>query len=105
MARTKNKATLSERQMPLWRRWIRQPQSVWLRKALFQVHLWTGIGIGLYIVTASLTGSALVFRRGLNTLLRPPTIVIESGTRLTEDELRAAAQQVFPRFEIARISM
>jgi uncharacterized iron-regulated membrane protein len=78
---------------------------VWLRKALFQVHLWTGVGVGLYILMASLTGSALVFRRGLNTLLRPPTIVLESGTRLTEDQLRAAAQQAFPRFQIARISM
>ena len=78
---------------------------MWLRKALFQVHLWTGIGVGLYILVASVTGSAIVFRRGLNALLRPETIVLQSGPRLTEDQLRAAAQQAFPRFEIARISM
>jgi uncharacterized iron-regulated membrane protein len=42
---------------------LRQPQSLWLRKALFQVHLWTGLGAGLYIVVISLSGSAIVFRR------------------------------------------
>jgi uncharacterized iron-regulated membrane protein len=93
------------RRATAWTRWVRQPQSVWLRKALFQVHLWTGIGVGLYILMASLTGSALVFRRGLNALLRPATTVLQSGTPMTEDQLRAAAQQAYPRFQIARISM
>jgi uncharacterized iron-regulated membrane protein len=93
------------RRSTVWARWIWQPQGVWLRKALFQVHLWTGIGVGLYISMASLTGSALVFRRGLNSLLRPATIVLQSGTRVTEDQLRDAAQQAYPRFQIARISM
>ena len=32
---------------------------------MFQIHLWTGIGVGLYIVVASLSGSAVVFRREL----------------------------------------
>ena len=39
--------------------WARQPQNVWLRRALFQVHLWTGLAIGLYIVMLSVTGSVL----------------------------------------------
>ena len=26
-------------------RWVRHPQQVWARKALFQIHLWTGIGV------------------------------------------------------------
>ena len=32
---------------------------------MFQIHLWTGIGIGLYIVIVCVTGSVLVFRREL----------------------------------------
>lgn len=48
--------------MKLWQRWVRQPQSVWVRKALFQVHRWTGIGAGLYVLLTSVTGSAIVFR-------------------------------------------
>ena len=32
-----------------------------MRKALFQIHLWTGIGLGLYVVLICVTGSILVF--------------------------------------------
>ncbi len=42
-----------------------RPQSVWWRKALFQVHLWIGAVIGLYLILISLTGSLLVFQRDL----------------------------------------
>ena len=44
----------------------RQPQRVWLRKALFQVHLWTGIGAGLYVLVISISGSLRAsFRRAM----------------------------------------
>ena len=33
--------------MTYWQRWIRQPQTTWLRKAIFQLHLWSGIGLEL----------------------------------------------------------
>jgi uncharacterized iron-regulated membrane protein len=49
----------------VWRRWLLRPQRVWLRRALFQVHLWSGIGIGLYIFMISVTGSVLVYRNEL----------------------------------------
>jgi uncharacterized iron-regulated membrane protein len=38
---------------------------VWLRRAVFQVHLWSGIGVGLYILMISVTGSVLVYRNEL----------------------------------------
>jgi uncharacterized iron-regulated membrane protein len=38
---------------------------VTIRRALFHVHLWTGIGIGLYILMISVTGSVLVYRNEL----------------------------------------
>jgi len=44
---------------------IDRPQSVWWRKALFQVHLWTGVTLGLYLILICLTGSLLVFQREL----------------------------------------
>src|SRR4030095_10329560 len=49
----------------MWTRWVRQPQKVWMRRALFQVHLWSGIAIGLYIFMISVTGSVLVYRNEL----------------------------------------
>lgn len=40
---------------------IHQPRKLWLRRALFQVHLWLGIALVLYGVVISLSGSILVF--------------------------------------------
>jgi uncharacterized iron-regulated membrane protein len=34
-----------------------------VRRALFKIHLWTGMIAGLYILVISVTGSAVVFRR------------------------------------------
>lgn len=41
---------------------IDRPQQVWWRRALFQVHLWTGVVLCLYIAVIGLTGSLLVVR-------------------------------------------
>lgn len=83
---------------------MRQPQSVWLRRALFQIHLWTGLGIGLYIVMLSITGSALVYRNELDRLFATPRpAFIPDGKRLTEEELRASAARLYPGYEITRI--
>lgn len=41
-------------------------RSAWLRRALFQVHLWTGLAIGLYVVAICVSGSVMVFRRELD---------------------------------------
>src|SRR5262245_25586605 len=51
--------------------YFRHPQSILLRRVLFQIHLWTGIGAGLYIVVVCVTGSALVFREEINQSLHP----------------------------------
>src|SRR2546426_10322035 len=51
-----------ENPLNFWHRWLHQPQKIWLRKMSFQVHLWAGIGAGLYIFVVCVTGSALVFR-------------------------------------------
>jgi uncharacterized iron-regulated membrane protein len=47
------------------------PQVSWLKRALFQVHLWLGIAIGLYVLFITITGSAVVFRREMDRALCP----------------------------------
>jgi uncharacterized iron-regulated membrane protein len=90
--------------MTAWEKWKRRPQNVLLRKALFQVHLWTGIGLGLYILLMSVTGSALVFRRELvRSLAREPRVVLDQGARMTEDELRQVAKRAYPDYEVTRV--
>jgi uncharacterized iron-regulated membrane protein len=41
---------------------LHRPQTVRLRRALFQVHLWIGVLAGLYVFVVCVTGAALVFR-------------------------------------------
>ena len=77
--------------------WLRQPQQVWLRRALFQIHLWTGLAVGIYVVVISLTGSLLIYRSELRQYFDPqPRPVTVSGPRLTGDDLIAATRRVFP---------
>jgi uncharacterized iron-regulated membrane protein len=61
-----------------WQRWLWQPQRVWLRKAVFQVHLWSGIGLGLYVLFISVTGSVLVYRNEMY-MAATPEIDIPPG--------------------------
>ena len=56
-----------------WKRWVHQPQDVFLRRALFQIHLWAGIALGLYILVVCLSGSILVYRNELYTYFSPET--------------------------------
>lgn len=91
--------------MNAWHRWVRQPQNFWVRKALFQVHLWTGIGVGLYILIVSLTGSVLVYRNELFTAATPdPIVVTGSEPRLTDDQLKEAATRVYPGYAVTTIT-
>ncbi len=92
--------------MNSWEKWKRRPQTVWLRRALFQAHLWTGVGLGLYILLMSVTGSALVFRRELTrSLAREPRVTVGPGARMGEDELRRAAARAYPGYEVSRVSL
>jgi uncharacterized iron-regulated membrane protein len=89
--------------MSLWQRWARQPQSIWLRKALFQIHLWTGIGVGLYVLVTSVSGSAVVFRNEILRTFTPQAIVEVSGPALNDDELKAAALRNYPDYRVTQI--
>jgi uncharacterized iron-regulated membrane protein len=90
--------------MSVWRRWARQPQTVWLRRALFQVHLWIGLALGLYLVMLSITGSVLVYRNELDEMFRTPRPAFDADAkRLTTDELRALAEKAYPGYAVTRV--
>lgn len=91
--------------MTFWQRWVSQPQTTGLRKAIFQLHLWSGIGLGLYVLLASITGSLVVYRNELYVAATPdPIVVAESGTPLTDAEMIAAATRAYPGYTVDRIS-
>ena len=90
--------------MTQWQRWISQPQSVLLRKAVFQVHLWSGIGFGLYLLVVSVTGSIVVYSNELyRAATRAPIVVASSGPRLNDDELKAAVTHIYPGYTVVSI--
>src|SRR4051794_13504421 len=87
-----------------WQQWVTRPQQLWLRRAIFQVHLWSGIGVGLYVLLISVTGSILVFRNELYiAATRPPLLVAVSGPRLTDDALATAATRAHPGYSVVRV--
>lgn len=89
--------------MKLLENYVRHPQSLWVRKALFQIHRWTGIGVGLYILVMSGSGSLIVYRDELSqAFLRAPVIVTSKGSRMTLEELKQAAQGRYPDYKLTR---
>ncbi len=76
-----------------------------MRRALFQAHLWSGIGLGLYIFTISVTGSVLVYWNELYRAVTPQPIISRSSTpRLTDEQLTSTAQSLYPGYRVVKIS-
>src|ERR1700733_1728960 len=80
--------------------WLRRPHSVWLRRAVFQIHLWSRIILGIYVFLVSLSGSAIVFRNDLYDVLSARTKVAVSGKRLTREQMVQAVQRAYPDYTV-----
>jgi uncharacterized iron-regulated membrane protein len=84
----------------IWRR----PQNIWVRRALFQIHLWSGIAAGLYLLVISVTGSLLVFRIELHNMFNHPQAqLVATGERMTDDQLKSAAIRTFPGYAVSHV--
>jgi uncharacterized iron-regulated membrane protein len=66
------------------------------RRMLVRVHMWIALGLGLYVVVISVSGSAVVFRRELTQWLVPRTVASTEGERLTGEPLLAAVRTAYP---------
>jgi uncharacterized iron-regulated membrane protein len=96
----------SNDRLTAWQRWVRTPQKVWLRRALFQAHLWSGIGVGLYIFTVSVTGSVLVYWNELYRAVTPHPIVSKSlAPPLTAAQLTADALRLYPGYRVVQVRL
>ena len=83
-----------------WQRWVHRPQRMWIRRAIFQVHLWVGLGVGLYVVAISISGSAIVYRRELTRHSARKIVVAASGRRMSSEELTLRAQRAYATYEV-----
>lgn len=84
--------------------YIKQPHTLWWRKALFQVHLWLGVFIGLYVIAICISGGVLVFEQHL---LNDTPQLSESSVRgpATWGELVDVALRANPGSRLANIDM
>lgn len=73
---------------------LTRPQDTWIRKAIFQIHLWTGIAAGLYAIFIGITGSLLV----IHSELRESRIRVATpaATRLPVESILERASAAFP---------
>jgi len=53
---------------------VHHPRKLFLRRALFQIHLWAGVLLSLYLIVISLSGSILVFQDELTATTFPSTL-------------------------------
>lgn len=82
---------------------LARPQNVLLRKALFQIHLCTGIAIGLYVFVVCVTGSALVFRIYLQRAAFPHLFTPTSGQTADAATILERVQAAFPNDRVSGI--
>ena len=89
--------------MNRWQRWVQAPQTTLFRRILFQVHLWMGIGLGLYILVISVSGSAVVLRPQINRWFVQNQVGSTAGTELTGTALELAVAEVYSDYTVSNI--
>ena len=77
------------------------PRSVFLRRALFQVHLGVGVLSALYLIVISVTGAALMFRIHLQRAVHPD-LFAESVGDLAEPAI--VLERVRDLYRVGRVS-
>jgi uncharacterized iron-regulated membrane protein len=82
--------------------WFRSPQRVWLRRAVFQIHLWMGVAVSLYCVVIGLSGSALVFKDEIERASHPQIYHVAEGPHhVTLDEAVRGIEMARPGWYVS----
>ncbi len=88
-----------------WNDFLLSPRETAFRRVAFQIHLWGGLGIGLYVLVMSVTGAILVFQEEISASIHPEWYhVRERGKpNVTIDTLIGVVRSAFPEHRIYRI--
>jgi uncharacterized iron-regulated membrane protein len=88
------------------RGFVRRPQRVWLRRLNFQIHLWIGLILTLYLIMIGLTGSILIFREELEHLAgaNPWRDIQTSGPYADPADVIATVRAAFPDARMTSLS-
>ena len=88
-----------------WSSWWKHPQKNWLRRLVYQVHLWTGIVLSLYVLLMSVSGTILIYRVEISkAAVRPPVISPGGRPLLSKVQLTQFAQQDYPASQILSVT-
>ena len=91
--------------MTPWQRWVHRPQSLWLRKIVFQIHLWIGIAVGLYAATISISGSALVYGPQFARKFHRTVAVVSGGRQhMTADDVERSARRLYKEYDVLSVT-
>src|SRR5271170_956463 len=91
--------------MSFVRGFVRRPQRVWLRRLNFQIHLWIGLILTLYLIVIGVTGSILVFREELEGLAGlHPRSALTNGPYADPAEVIANLRAAFPEARMTSLS-
>ena len=85
------------------KQFIRKPQQMRARWWIFQIHLWAGIALALYMVVVGVSGSILVFREELTALQFPGLMNAPAATAPLAD-ISTVVAQVKAKYPQHRIS-
>lgn len=86
-----------------WQRWVQAPGTTRFRRILFQVHLWLGIGLGVYILFISVSGSAVVLRPQINRWYINNEVPSTEGVALTGAALEARIAETFADYHVTNV--
>lgn len=91
--------------MNWWRTALNKPREFTPRRWLFQVHLWIGVGLGLYVLLMGVTGSMLVFRDEIEHALDNQQVEAIPGqtARANLGELAERMRRTYPDWALAAI--
>ncbi|SFO13993.1 Uncharacterized iron-regulated membrane protein [Nitrosospira briensis] len=76
------------------------------RRTVFNIHLYIGLAVGLFLILSGLTGSMIVFREEIEKLMHPELLeTTASGERLPVQSVLNTIKRVYPEDKIVFIRM
>lgn len=82
--------------------WLHTPRRVWLRRTIFQIHLWLGLLVTLYAIVIGVSGSALVFKDQIERRGEPQLYHLHgTSPRLPLSKLALAAETRHPGWTVS----
>jgi uncharacterized iron-regulated membrane protein len=74
-----------------------------VRRLLFQLHLWLGVIIGLYVLVICVTGAALVFRIDMQRALNPELFTASAGPLADPVAILESVARAYPRHQLSGV--